>query len=196
MVHLDELIPPGISVDDWDAAHRRVWAYLAALGVRHEFLLHRHVQDVMARCATRMAADSRLDALQAATDEVDRTVLAWFRAVLGAAGVVIRDEDLGSLSLRGRLAMLLVDLPRHWAGVFLADPPWPADFVKAVRACYIEGVPAMRLGHMTGPPLELGLVPQLADKALQTIDHTRWLRIVLLWGGFAVLFLFIFWFTR
>lgn len=196
MARTDEMIPDGITPEAWDAAYRRVSAYLAALGVRHEFLRHRLVQQVMDRCAARLAVDGAQEPVQAATDEIERQILDWFRAVLGIAPDADVACEPSPLSLRGRLAMLLASHPTHWHGVFLTDPPWPEDFVRTVRASYLEAVPALRLGRMAGPPLDLGRVPQLADQALRTLDRSRWLRVLLLWGGFAALFGFVFWFTR
>lgn len=196
MARLDELIPPGVSAEEWDAAHRRVWAYMAALGVRHEFLLHRRVQQVMERCAERLAGGAAQDPVHTAALEVEHQVLNWYRAVLDIAPSEDGTSDPAEVSLRGRLAMLLADLPARWHGIFLSDPPWPAEFVQAVRSSYLDAVPALRHGHMGGPTLDLGRLPQLAEKALITLDRARWLRVILLVMGFAALFGFVFWSTR
>ena len=191
-----ELIPPGVTAEDWDAAYRRVRAYLAALGVRHEYLLHRRVQQVMERCTARLAARGAQEPVHGAATEVERQVLDWFRAVLDVAPADEAAADPAELSLRGRLAMLLADLPERWHDVFLSDPPWPEEFVQAVRSGYLEAVPDLRHGRMGGPSLDLGRVPQFAEKALLTIDCTRWLRLIVLWLGFAAFFGFVFWSTR
>jgi len=198
MARINDVIPAGLTAEEWDAAYRRVWAYLTALGVRHEFQLHLLVQQVMERCAVRLSAGPAQHAVQVATDETERLVLDWFQAVLGIApSDVAAIGDPAQLSLRGRLAMLLADMPApEHNGIFLSDPPWPEAFVRLVRASYVEAVPALRLGQVTSPPLALGLVPQLADRALRTMDRLRWLRVLLLWGLFAAFFGFVFWLTR
>jgi hypothetical protein len=196
MARTEELILPAVTAEEWNGAYRRVGAYLSALGVRHEFLLYRLVQQVMDRCAARIEAGDSRDVAQAATAEVERQVLDWFRAVLGIESSAHSNCDPDEISLRGRLAMLLAEMPAYWHGVFLTDPPWPEEFVQAVRSSYLEAVPALSMGRMDCPPLDLGRVPQLADKALCKIDRTPWLRLFLLWAAFAALFGFVFWFTR
>jgi hypothetical protein len=196
MAQIDELIPDGLTAEEWDTAHRRVWAYLAALGVRHEFLLHRCVSQIMQHCESRLAEGAPSDVVSMAANEVEQQVVDWFRSLLAIASDDPIGQDAAVISLRGRLAMLLADMPTHWHGVFLTDPPWPEAFVRSVRESYLEAVPSLLRGHMTAPPLDLGRVPQLADRALRTIDRTFWLRMTLLWGGSAALFVFLFWLTR
>jgi hypothetical protein len=177
MARIAELIPPGVTAESWDDAHRRVWSYLAALGVRRDFLLHRLVQRVMDRTAGHIENGDTRPPVTIASKEVEEEVAEWFRLLLE-----VDQGDILEISLRGRLALLLAEMPQRWHDQFLSGPPWPDAFVKAVRESYLDVLPELRAGKMDSPALKLGDIPSLADKALRGLDRVRALRSMLIWS--------------
>ncbi len=67
---------------------------------------------------------------------MERLVTEWFTEVLKEP-----PPDAGlTMSTRGRLALLLADMPCRWQDQFLRPGPWPEEFVTAMRE--ITCVPA------------------------------------------------------
>ncbi|MBE0534628.1 MAG: hypothetical protein IH624_03090 [Phycisphaerae bacterium] len=97
--------------------------------------------------------------------------------------------------LQTRLALLLANMPCRWDTVFMADAPVPEALAAALRET-LQSVPRFSPGRMELNPLELGLVPHLAEAALHTLEGTPWLRVIVAWGSFASLFGFLFYLTR
>jgi hypothetical protein len=82
-------------------------------------------------------------------EETLKVVADWTSNVL--------DEPLQNnrLAARGRLALLLADMPGKWQPVFLAQAPWPEPFVKKMRSAYLAAGPQFAALTMTPKPLEL-----------------------------------------
>lgn len=189
MDRFDALIPPGVTAAAWDQAHRRVWAYLAALGVRHDFLLHRLVQRLMERVKQCVEQGDERHPVLIASERVEEELADWFKNLLG-----IEDSDAAEVSLQGRLALILAELPHHWHVLLLTDPPWPDEFVMAVRESYLVAVPELCLGRMDSPGLDLGAIPRMADSVLRGLDRLRWVKWTLFWlllGAFAALIIYL-----
>lgn len=183
MDRFDALIPTGVSAAAWDQAHRRVWAYLAALGVRHDFLLHRLVQRQMEQVKRCIEQGDVRPPVQIASEKIEEELAEWFRALLG-----IEDSDETEVSLQGRLALILAELPHRWHVLLLTEPPWPEEFVTAVRQSYLVAAPELCRGRMESPGLELGAIPRLADSVLRGLDRWHWVKWTLIWlilGAFA-----------
>jgi hypothetical protein len=149
---------------------------MAALGVRHDFQLQRLVQRIMERVKACIEQGDTRPPVVIAVEKVEEELAGWFRLLLG-----LEDSDETELSLRGRLALILAQTPHRWHGLLLTDPPWPHEFVMAVRESYLEVVPGLWLGRMECPRLELGRIPRLADTVLSGLDRLRWVKWTLLW---------------
>ena len=115
---------------------------------------------------------------------MDAVVTEWFGRVL--------QEAPGSanhmLSTRGRLALLLVDMPGKWQEQFLHPPPWPDDFIKAMREAYLRAGPDFQLAKMAPRPLDLGPMATLSNLSMLPFRKMIlvWLRLMLLFVGLFV----------
>ena len=67
------------------------------------------------------------------------------------------------LSTRGRLALLLADMPGKWQDQFLRPGPWPEEFVNAMRDTYLRAGPDFQLSKMAPRPLDLGPMTTLTN---------------------------------
>ena len=79
---------------------------------------------------------------------MDRVVTEWFAQVL-------QESPAGTdqmLSTRGRLALLLADMPGKWQDQFLRPGPWPEEFVSAMRETYLRAGPDFQLSKMAPAP--------------------------------------------
>lgn len=190
MGEADGGISNAMTSSEYDESYRRVNAYIAALGVHQEFLRNQLVHRVMERTFDETKPGERAS-LEIAIREVEQETFSWLSRVLA-----ISQDQTEEISLRGRLALLLADFPGKWQELFLADPPWPEDFVRAMRESYLNAVPHFYTGSMVDRPLELGYIPRLAEVTLLTLEKTRWLRLILLWGGFIGFFALLFYYSR
>jgi len=177
----------GRPLEEWNAAYEKVENYFHALRVRNKALLGRLVLRVLERAAHRAPAESGRSATQLAAEEMDRLVTEWFAEVLQVSPV---GSDQ-TLSTRGRLALLLADMPGRWQEQFLRPGPWPEEFVSAMRESFLRAGPDFQLSKMTPRPLDLGPIATLTN-----LGRIPYVRMVLAWTGFALLLVCGFWLTH
>lgn len=177
----------GRPLEEWNAAYGKVEAYFVALGVCNKFLLGQLVSRVLARAMQRAREEPGREAMHLAVEEMDRDVTEWFVTVLDASEVPL--DPL--LSTRGRMALLLADMPGRWQEQFLKPPPWPAEFVHVMRESYLRAGPEFQLSQMDPRPIDLGPVA-----ALTNLGTIAWVRMLFTWVLFAMAFAVIFHMTR
>jgi len=154
--------------------------YLDALRVSDPTVRERVTAQVLERVAeTNGDATAPL-----AMRELDRMVNDWFAEVIGEPQPI---EDAAQLSARGRLALLLVDLPGRWQSQFLQPGPWPPDFVRAMRESFLHTRPNDHLADMQPEPIDLGPIATLTR-----LSRLPYYRILLVWLAFALLLVVVF----
>jgi hypothetical protein len=173
----------GRPLEEWNAAYEKVENYFHALRVRNKALLGRLVLRVLERAAHRAPAEPERSATQLAAEEMDRIVIEWFAQVLQEPPA---NADQ-MLSTRGRLALLLADMPGRWQEQFLRPGPWPKEFISAMRETYLRAGPDFQLSKMTPRPFDLGPITTLTN-----LGKLPYLKMVLAWTLFALLLVAIF----
>ena len=173
----------GRSLDEWNAAYAKVENYFYALRVRNKTLLGQSVLRVLDRAMSRATAEPNRSATQLAVEEMDRLVQEWFAEVLH----IPPERRDGTLSTRGRLALLLADMPGKWQDQFLRPGPWPDEFVSAMREGYLRAGPDFQLSKMTPRPVDLGPLTTLTS-----LGKIPYIRMVLVWVIIVLLFVLIF----
>ena len=177
----------GRPLEEWNAAYEKVENYFHALRVRNKALLGQLVLRVLERAAGRALVEPTRSATQLAAEEMDRLVTEWFAEVLQASPA---GSDQ-ALSTRGRLALLLADMPGRWQEQFLRPGPWPEEFVSAMRESFLRAGPDFQLSKMAPRPLDLGPIATLTN-----LGRLPYVRMVLAWTGFALLLIGVFWLTH
>jgi hypothetical protein len=173
----------GRRLEEWNAAYEKVENYFHALRVRNKALLGQLVLRVLERAAHRAPVEPERSATQLAAEEMDRIVIEWFAAVLQEPPTSA-DQ---TLSTRGRLALLLTDMPGRWQEQFLRPGPWPREFISAMRETYLRAGPDFQLSKMTPRPFDLGPITTLTN-----LGKLPYLKMVLAWTLFALLLVAIF----
>jgi len=173
----------GRPLEEWNAAYGKVENYFHALRIRNKALLGQLVLRVLERAMKRAPAEPNHSATQLAAEEMDRTVTEWFAAVLQEPPT---NADQ-MLSTRGRLAMLLADMPGKWQDQFLRPPPWPDEFVQAMRDAYLRAGPDFQLSQMAPRPLDLGPITTLTN-----LGRVPYLKMSLAWTLFVLLLVAVF----
>jgi len=173
----------GRPLEEWNAAYEKVENYFHALRVRNKALLGQLVLRVLDRAMGRAPAEPGRSATQLAAEEMDRIVIEWFAEVL-------QEPPAGAdqmLSTRGRLALLLADMPGRWQEQFLRPGPWPKEFTSAMRETYLRAGPDFQLSKMAPRPLDLGPIATLTY-----LGRVPYLKMALAWTLFALLLVAIF----
>ena len=177
----------GRPLEEWNAAYVKVENYFHALRIRNKALLGQLVLRVLDRAMHRAPVEPERSATQLAAEEMDHLVTEWFAEVLQTPPT----RDGQTLSTRGRLALLLADMPGKWQEQFLRPGPWPEAFTTAMREAYLRAGPDFQLSKMTPRPLDLGPITTLTN-----FGRLPFVRIALAWSGFALLLIVVFWLTH
>ncbi|MEY4917650.1 MAG: hypothetical protein RL616_1563 [Verrucomicrobiota bacterium] len=177
----------GRSLDEWNAAYVKVENYFHALRIRNKPLLGQMVLRVLERAQRRAPAEPQHSATEIAAEEMDKFVTDWFAEVLQTSPVGSEQ----TLSTRGRLALLLADMPGKWQDQFLRPGPWPQEFVDAMRESFFRAGPDFQLSKMSPRQLDLGPITTLTN-----FGKLPYVRMILVWAMFALLLVAIFWLTH
>ena len=177
----------GRSLEEWNAAYVKVENYFHALRIRNKPLLGQLVLRVLERAQRRAPAEPLRSATELAAAEMDQLVTTWFAEVLQTSPTGTDQM----LSTRGRLALLLADMPGKWQDQFLHPGPGPQEFVEAMRESFFRAGPDFQLSKMTPRPLDLGPITTLTN-----LGKIPYVRIALVWLGYALLLVAIFWLTH
>jgi len=177
----------GRPLDEWNAAYGKVESYFQALGMRNKLLLGQLVSRVLDRAIERAAAECNRAPMELAAEEMERVVAEWYSAVLNISS----EETDPLLSTRGRIALLLADMPGRWQDQFLKSSPWPEEFVRAMRDSYLRAGPDFQLSQMDPRPIDLGPIATLTS-----LGNIAWVRMVFVWVAFAAVLVVLFNMTR
>src|SRR5580658_1459065 len=183
----DSRLVAGRSLDEWNAAYAKVENYFYALRVRNKTLLGQSVLRVLERAMNRAPSEPNHSATQLAVEEMERLVNDWFAGVLQ----IPPERRDPTLSTRGRLALLLADMPGKWQDQFLRPSPWPDEFVSAMREGYLRAGPDFQISKMTPRPFDLGPLT-----TLQHVSRLPYIRMILVWTVLALRFVLIFMLTH
>ena len=165
----------GRPLEEWNAAYSKVESYFHALRVRNKVLLGQLVALVLERALQRSLSERQCSTTELAVEEMDRLVNEWFAQVLQAA------PGTEMLSTRGRLALLLADMPGRWQDQFLRPGPWPREFALAMRETYLRAGPDFQFSNMAPRPLDLGPIIHLTQ-----LRHLPSVRMITTWVIFGL----------
>lgn len=177
----------GRPLEEWNAAYVKVENYFHALRIRNKPLLGQLVLRVLERAQRRAPNEPDRSATQLAAEEMDHLVTEWFSEVLQNPPTKA-DQ---TLSTRGRLALLLADMPGKWQEQFLRPGPWPQAFVSAMRESFLQAGPDFQISKMVPRPFDLGPIATLTN-----LGKIPYFGIIFIWTLFALLLIVIFWLTH
>ena len=177
----------GRPLEEWNDAYAKVESYFNALRIRNRPLLGQLCLRVLERAQKRAPLEPERTATQLVAEEMDHIVTEWFAEVL----LVPPTNADQMLSTRGRLALLLADMPGKWQDQFLRPGPWPEEFTDAMRETFLRAGPDFQLSKMTPRPLDLGPITTLGN-----IGRMPYFRMILAWSLFALLLIAVFLLTH
>ena len=177
----------GRPLEEWNDAYAKVESYFNALRIRNRPLLGQLCLRVLERAQQRAPLEPERTATQLVAEEMDHIVTEWFAEVL----LVPPTNADQLLSTRGRLALLLADMPGKWQDQFLRPGPWPEEFTDAMRETFLRAGPDFQLSKMTPRPLDLGPLTTLGN-----LGRMPYFRMILAWSLFALLLIAVFLLTH
>jgi len=178
------------SIEEWNEAFVTVESYLCALGLRNRLLRSRVIHQILERAEGRVAGDGTLHPSSVAMEETIRLVAEWFSV---STGVHLPENRLAA---RGRLALLLADLPGRHQSYFLSRPPLPEGVADALRNSYLNEGPGLDRRAMTPRPITLNPIMRRASAWWEGLNRTpifKRLLIVSALGLLGTLLLLFFW---
>ena len=135
----------------WDEAFLRVESYLRAHHLESRVLLNQITAEIIREARQRALVHPGEEPVVAAMHATHARIGAWF-ASTGHGG----DWSDERVRARGRLALVLEDLPGRRANCFLSNEPIPSDHSAALVAGVLQPGPELRLSNMPAAPLEFG----------------------------------------
>jgi hypothetical protein len=179
----DAAAEPEDPLDDaWEEAYAMVEGYYSALRIRNRLLLSRIIALILRRAARQLPNEPHRKPAELAMQEALNVVADWFQRVLA---IELPEQRLAA---RGRLALLLADMPGRWQKWFLRDADWPEEFVAKMRSSYLAAGPAFKERTMTPQGLDLPAVVTVANKGWEAIGQRAGMRTlvaVMFWGAIA-----------
>jgi hypothetical protein len=175
----------------WDEAYSRVESYLRAHQIHRRLLLSRLVNKILTRAMEVYAEDQEKDPVVVAMNEADRTMAVWFDRIL-----LQEDVRHKRISTRGRLALLMGDVPNRWPEHFLLEDQVPQQMTDAMRESYLKAGPDLRFSNMSPRPIDLGPIVNVAEETWETFQKRPLVKALVLWVGFLSLLGFVFYATR
>jgi hypothetical protein len=164
----------------WEDAYQAVEAYLLSFRLRNRLLVAELVRRILFRAAESHRAHPASSPRELAVTHAMEEVASWTSQVLG------QPLEHGRLAVRGRLALLLANMPGKWQRVFLTPPPWPEEFITQMQSAYLEGAPRFAELTMVERPLILNALGSGAAVWYETMGRRPILRRMFTW---SVLFL-------
>lgn len=170
-------VVPQLPLDPaWDEAFLRVESYLRSHRLESRILISRLTTEIVLAARAEAPARTGLSAVQLAMEVADRRMSDWFKRVLGEDST-----DEPRLGARGRLAVLLADVPGRWPQYFLSEEQPPPDMVEAMRDAYVEAGPEVLFSNMVPRPIDLGPIASAAGGTWTTLQRWPLLKAVLGW---------------
>ncbi len=135
----------------WDEAFLRVESYLRAHHLESRTLLNQLATDIIREARSQARATSEMEPVAVAMRVTQARMGEWF-ARAGNAG----DWSDERVRARGRLALVLADVPERWAGWFLSPRPVLPELATALAAGVLHPGPELSFSNMPPAPLEFG----------------------------------------
>lgn len=165
---------------EWNEAFLRVESYLRAHHLESRVLLNALARQILADAQALGARRPGEHPVVLAMEAANAAIGAWYTRVLGEGDA--SDERFLS---RGRMALLLSDLPRRAPEYFLSPRDPPAELMESMRGGRLQSGPEIRFTHMP-PTLFDEIVGDSADPVRARLSRRAVARVIGFWIGLAV----------
>jgi len=186
---LEPFVPAWGSPEEWNSAYEKLESYLRA----HEVDSHLHrayLITMILRRVNQRPQEGPVATL--AIEEANRLINEWFTQLMdlpAEAGTNFTAAD-------GRVALFLCDAPLRWPYAFLEPHQIPEEMKTAMCTSLMRAGPELQISNMVPRPIDLGLIPELADDTLDVLNRMPLIKALVGWLIFLAILTYLFWTTR
>lgn len=144
---------------EWDEAFLRVESYLRAHHIESRVLLNQRTTEILTAARALAAHHPKESPVTLAIQVAQARVGEWLVQALGGGDWT--DERFRA---RGRLALVMADVPRRHPDHFLSDRELPTDTRTCLTAAQLQPGPELRLTSMPATPLEFPIGEAVQEK--------------------------------
>lgn len=176
--------------ESFDDAYTKVEHYLIALQIKNRRILSKLVYLILENTAKKHALHPEENITTLAMQEAHRLTSEWCEKILG-----IKFVHNTGIPARGRLAMLLSDMPNKWVKHFLSEGPLPQELVNSMRKAYLSSGPDFQIKRMTHRALELNPAGSILAETFKLVNKIPYGKLVI-YLIIIALFICLFYLTR
>jgi hypothetical protein len=190
---IEPFIPTWGTPEEWNSACEKLESYLRA----HEIDSHLHrahlITHILRSVSRRWQGQTPPAPLPTLViEEANRLLNEWFLRIMdlpeGTAGNFTAAD--------GRVALFLCDAPLRWPYAFLEPRRIPDDLKSAMRKSLMRAGPELQISNMVPRPIDLGLIPEFADDAMDALNRMPLIKALIGWLIFLAILTYLFWRTR
>jgi hypothetical protein len=179
-------IPEG---DAWDDAYNKVEHYLISLQLKNRRVISRLVYFILEKAVEKSKYNSHFNPTSIAMEEAYNLTTNWCEKVLGVK------FDQKSIPIRGRVAMLLANLPEKWPQYFLNDGPWPKELIDSMKETYVKAGPDLQISRMKHRALEFTSAGSILAETFKFVNRQPYAKLII-YFVIAIAFILLFFLTR
>jgi hypothetical protein len=174
-------VPAGAA---WDEAFLRVESYLRAHHLESRVRLNQITTEIIHEAHQQSLANPDAEPVAVAMRCTHARIGAWFSHA-GHNG----DWSDERVRARGRLALVLKELPGRAANCFLSNDPGPSELPAVIASAVLRPGPELHLSNMPPAPLEFGFDepsdPSTAKKSgwASVREAAGWIALVGIYGA-------------
>ncbi len=190
---IEPFVPTWGSPEEWNSAYEKLESYLRAHEVDSH--LHRaHITTMILRRVSRRWQGQTPPAPLAtlAIEEANSLLNEWFTRIMNLPA----GTDASFTAADGRVALFLCDGPLRWPYAFLTTQQIPDDLKVAMRSSLMRAGPELQISNMVPRPIDLGLIPEFADDAMDALNRMPVIKALIGWLIFLAILTYLFWMTR
>ncbi|MFA7256710.1 MAG: hypothetical protein WC047_03970 [Kiritimatiellales bacterium] len=190
---IEPFVPAWGSPEEWNSACEKLESYLRAHEV--DSLLHRaHLITMILRRVSSRWKNQTPPAPPATLviEETNRLLNEWFTLIMDLPA----ETHDRFTAADGRVALFLCNGPLRWPYAFLEPRNIPDDLKTAMRKSLMRAGPELQISNMVPRPIDLGLIPELADDTMDALNRMPVIKAFIGWLIFLSILTYLFWMTR
>jgi len=190
---IEPFIPTWGSPEEWNSAYEKLESYLRA----HEVDSHLHrahlITMILRRVSLRWKDQPPSTPLATLViEETSHLLNDWFTRIMELPA----ENSSRFTAADGCVALFLCDAPLRWPYAFLEPRQIPRDFKAAMSKSLMRAGPELQISNMVPRPIDLGLLPELADDTMDVLNRLPLTKALIGWLFFLAVLTALFWITR
>lgn len=187
---MDAIISKVPETESYDDAYTKVERYLVSLRIENRRILSKLVYVILEKTAKKHQLEPGKEITTLAMEEANRLTSEWCEKVLG-----VKVDPGRGIPLKGRVAMLLSNMPSKWARYFLSDEELPKELISAMKETYLSAGPEFQMARMTHRALDFNPAASILAGTYKLANRSAFVRWVI-YSVIVLIFVLLFFLTR